>query len=511
MTDNHSEADGIVLGALADRRMLAQICFSLALVALADGLFYRHPVGWTLGAYGALSGLGVILLGASPFRSLPSVLLGVCFFGLCLRAVIDPEPMAVLLAAPAGIALTLTLREGWTWSLARWLLRGRQFVFGLLKSYVLAAIFALALPVAPVYALLRVKGLRAWLIPLALGLLFLGLFALANPVIALAVSAVWKAFLRLCAYAPSLASFLRLLLWVSVGALLWTLLRHRTREDGSPAAQPAPCFPAGLDLLLSPEVIRNALIVFNALFAVQTALDLWYLWGGGTLPQGLTYAGYAHRGAYPLVATALLAAAFVLATFREGSPSSELRTARRLVYVWLLQNIFLVASAGWRLWLYVSVFSLSRLRVAAGVWMYLVACGLIWIAIRIFSKRSNAWLVKVNVSTAAFVLMCYGCSAPNMFIADFNVRHCKEAGCPTAQPIDLAYLTGLGHDALPALVRLERQVRDKPSLAKSVRFGIDQLSDRLDARLRDWRGVTIKRRYVRDYVAREYLGTQEAR
>ncbi|NTU96117.1 MAG: DUF4173 domain-containing protein, partial [Bacteroidales bacterium] len=41
--------------------------------------------------------------------------------------------------------------------------------------------------------------------------------------------------------------------------------------------------------------------------------------------------------------------------------------------------MFLVFSAGWRLWLYVTVFSLSRLRVAAGVWMFLVACGLIWI------------------------------------------------------------------------------------------------------------------------------------
>ena len=45
--------------------------------------------------------------------------------------------------------------------------------------------------------------------------------------------------------------------------------------------------------------------VFNALFAVQSVSDLAYLWGGMRLPEGLSYADYAHRGAYPLIVTAL--------------------------------------------------------------------------------------------------------------------------------------------------------------------------------------------------------------
>ena len=65
--------------------------------------------------------------------------------------------------------------------------------------------------------------------------------------------------------------------------------------------------------------------MFNALFAVQTVLDLAYLWGGVRLPDGMTYADYAHRGAYPLIATALLAAAFVLAAMRKDG------RARRLI------------------------------------------------------------------------------------------------------------------------------------------------------------------------------------
>ncbi len=504
MADRHSEKVDAVSSCLQNGRTPVQILFSIAFVALADWLFYRHPVGWTLGAYGALAGVGVILLGGTSFRGRPSALLGACYFSLCLRAVIEPEPMVIFLGLSAWVSLTLTLREGWTWSLARWCSRWGQFLFGLLKSYALAAGFVLALPLAPAYAILRVKRLRAWLIPLGLGLVFVGLFALANPVISLAFSTVWNAFLRLCAYVPSFASVLRLLFWLTVGALLWTLLRHRTRESVVPPVAAAGRLPPVCGRLLTPEVIRNALIVFNTLFAVQTGLDLWYLWGGGTLPQGLTYAGYAQRGAYPLIATALLAAGFVLTTFREGSSTPELRAARRLVYAWLFQNIFLVVSAAWRLWLYVTIFSLTRLRVAAGVWMILVACGLIWIIVRIFTGRSNSWLIKANVLTTLTVLVCYCWSPSRMVIADFNVNHCREVGMPTANRVDLKYLESLGFDALPALVRLERQVHDRPVLAKSVRPAIDRLSKRLNDRLSDWRGMTLKRRYLRNYLKHDY-------
>lgn len=177
----------------------------------------------------------------------------------------------------AWVSLTLTLRGGWTWGLSRWCCRWGRFFCGLLKSCALAVFFALALPFAPIYAVLRVKRLRTWLIPLLLGFVFFGLFALANPVISLAFSAAWRAFLRLCAYVPSFEAILRLLFWVSVGALLWTLLRQRTRETVPPALACERFAPTGLDRLLTPEVICNALIVFNALFAVQTGLDLWYL------------------------------------------------------------------------------------------------------------------------------------------------------------------------------------------------------------------------------------------
>ena len=83
----------------------------------------------------------------------------------------------------------------------------------------------------------------------------------------------------------------------------------------------------------------------------------------------MTLAGYAHRGAYPLIATALLAGLFVLVTLRPGSDTVRIPLIRRMVVLWVAQNVFLVASSILRTRDYIDAYSLTRLRVAALAWM----------------------------------------------------------------------------------------------------------------------------------------------
>ena len=491
------------------KRMVGQILFSLMLVALADWFFYGHTVGWTLGAFGLLFGGGVLLLGDVRAWTRAAAWLGTCYVVLCLRMMIDPEPRVVLLGSLSGVGLMFTARSGWTWRGTVWLRRLRQIALDTAKSWLVAAGFTVAAPLLPIVYLSRTRRIQRWLLPVALGCLFLGLFAHANPVISLALSAVKKAILDMLKWLPSLDFIGHLVFWITIGAVVWTMLRHRARDPETEAPAPPQECLCWCDRLLQPDVIRNALVIFNVLFAVQTTLDFWYLLGGGTLPQGVTYAEYAQRGAYPLVATALLAAGFVLVTFRDGSVSAETRTARWLVYGWLAQNVLLVVSAGWRLWMYVSVYSLSRLRLAAGLWMVLVACGLILIIVRIWGRRSNGWLVRCNLLSLAAALMIHSCGMPNMLIADFNVRHCREMGCADACPVDIKYLTSLGYDALPALIRLEYRVEGNRLLSDNVHSAIVKAKRSLDTASRDWRGATLKRRYVTGKLA-EYEDAQSS-
>ena len=173
--------------------------------------------------------------------------------------------------------------------------------------------------------------------------------------------------------------------------------------------------------------ILRSLILFNLLFAVQTVLDVIYLWGNATLPADISYAAYAHRGAYPLILTALLAAGFVLIAMKPGGPAEQSKVIRPLVYLWVGQNVLLVASSILRLDLYVQIYLLTWWRVAAFIWMLLVAFGLLLIVARIRLNRSNEWLIRANLITLTATL--YVCSLVNFsaIIADYNVDHSREA------------------------------------------------------------------------------------
>src|SRR6202012_4820594 len=108
----------------------------------------------------------------------------------------------------------------------------------------------------------------------------------------------------------------------------------------------------------------RSVFLFNLLFAVQTLLDAIYLWGDAKLPGGISYADYAHRGAYPLIVTALLAAGFVLAAMRSAGPASKSAIIRPLVYLWTGQNLLLVISSMLRLYRYIEIYMLTGWRVA---------------------------------------------------------------------------------------------------------------------------------------------------
>src|SRR5665213_1578045 len=103
------------------------------------------------------------------------------------------------------------------------------------------------------------------------------------------------------------------MLWMLTLCTIWPLI-HRRVKPGRIVQQPGAIIaaePSDLDFLLGDKAMVRSLVLFNALFALQTVLDLTYLWGGANLPDGMSHAEYAHRGAYPLIVTALLAAGFV--------------------------------------------------------------------------------------------------------------------------------------------------------------------------------------------------------
>ncbi len=308
------------------------------------------------------------------------------------------------------------------------------------------------------------RGVRAMLailaFPLIGGGLFLALFAAANPVIANALAAI------------RLPPLWRVLVWTIVGFGVWPSLRPHpmTLRVAARLPDPEPVLP-GTSL---PSVLI-ALALFNALFAIQNALDIAFLWSGGPLPTGMTQTEYVHRGAYPLIVTALIAGVMALAMLRPGSTSEQHPWARRMVVLWVAQNLILVASSVWRTIDYIETSMLTEWRIAALAWMALVAFGLGTIGWRIIKGRSARWLVNGNAAAALVVLTPCTFIDLGAIAADRNVRHQAPAA------IDLCYLNEVGDGALFPLIGLEHRPMDAATRDR-VHYVRELLLGRLDAR-----------------------------
>ncbi|MEJ6708010.1 MAG: DUF4173 domain-containing protein [Amylibacter sp.] len=102
----------------------------------------------------------------------------------------------------------------------------------------------------------------------------------------------------------------RILFWMGAAFILWLFLAVNAQRLQRPVAPQKLVRIRGWGL--NAQSVSNAFWVFNGLLCVQLIMDSSFA-VSGTLPYDMSYAKYAHRGAYPLVVTALLAGCFALA------------------------------------------------------------------------------------------------------------------------------------------------------------------------------------------------------
>lgn len=460
---------------------------AFALVALADWLFYDRTIGLSL----ALFLPALVIAAVATNRSQVDARTAMVITGLLLAALVplveDFNVLSVIFGVGGAAFAVLAFTNPFVHSDADRLAGLRALLltgpFRLIPDLVRMRPWSL-----------QVRQLTIWIVPILLSCLFLGLFVVANPLLEL-----WLTSLNLGS-ALAHVDGLRLLFWFGAASLIWPFVVTRWRRARS--RRLAARTPASADAesdhrdLFGPAAILRSLLLFNLLFAVQTLSDLTYLWGGVALPDGMTYATYAHNGAYPLIVTALLAAAFILAATNndEARRSPLIRT---LVYLWTGQNVLLVISSMLRLDLYVEIYALTYWRVAAFIWMGLVAIGLMLIVARMAFEQSNRWLILANLS--ALALSLYICAFVNFpaMIANYNVAHSQEVS-GKGVVLDFAYLMSLGPQALPALDTFNQRGVPGPGV-----YGADsraKLAAQLGEELRSWRAWSFRKWRLQRYL-----------
>lgn len=432
---------------------------AVLVVVLGDWMFYQRSLhGLNLGLF-PLGLLAAMMAGRPAVRRNWRAWLAIVpalIFAAALAY--DPSLLAwALFCITAGLASLLPLTgrfdDGWRWA--------QRLAWQAFRT-----------PFAPLLDLSRLikvraagrasrgslRGMASLLgLPLAGSVVIVALFCAANPVFEHALTALVPSGLN--GY-----TLVRVALWSVLFTMAWGLLRPRL------ALRLLPAFGGAGERRLpgvSVASVTLSLVVFNLIFALQNLLDVAYLWGITAMPAGMTMAQYAHRGAYPLVVTALLAALFVLVTLRPGSDTARAAPIRMLVTLWVGQNIFLVVSSMLRTIDYVEAYSLTRLRIAALAWMALVAFGLVAICWRALRGRSAAWLINLNLAAAGLVLTAASFIDLGAIAAQWNVDHAGEVGGQGAQ-LDLCYLDELGDSAVLPLIALERRANLEPEFRARV-------------------------------------------
>lgn len=439
---------------IQEQPFLPRLIALLALVIAGDALTWQADAGLSLALFGMLILLALWLLnGRKGWGGL--VIAALLFLPLVEQA------QALSLAF---FGLGLVLGAAWialcSWQgVSRWLTAGLRFVLSA-PSAVLSELSKAAQTATANRPETSLKSLtQSWLLPLGFGLVFASLLLSANPMME-----SWLAEISPSNWL-SAETISRMFFWVGLALVSLPFLAAPSLQERLKLGFKGPRLPSAPAVFNAASISRS-LILFNALFAVQTLTDIAYLWGGASLPDGMTYATYAHRGAYPLLATALLAGIFALLArpFTEGS-----QLLRIALLAWVAQNVFLVLSSLLRLELYVAQYGLTHLRMAAAIWMVVVALGLALVIYQTLRNKPASWLLgrATLLGLTALYMACF--ISFSATIARHNLS--KEV------VLDPRYVCFLGEHAEPAIRAYEAAQGQRLCYGRGVE----------DVQITDWR------------------------
>jgi len=283
--------------------------------------------------------------------------------------------------------------------------------------------------------------------------------------------------------------------WIAAGLLTFVAAAEDREIDPSAVAA-----WDGRPRLGSVEAV-TILVALDVLFLVFVALQAAYLFGGrDTLEaSGLTYAEYARRGFFELLAVAFVVGGLVLAL--------ETFVARRGIaylasFVGLIGLTLVVLSSAYlRLRLYQDAYGWTELRfyvLAAIAWL---AIGSLLAVFTVLTDRSR-WLLHGMLALSVVFGLAFNLIGPVRFIAEQNVQraiHPELVAAGGETGLDVSYLAlVLGDDAVTVLAdALPDLPADQQETAIQL-LRIRAMDLQHDARGRAWQAWNYSRVRARD-------------
>ena len=183
------------------------------------------------------------------------------------------------------------------------------------------------------------------------------------------------------------------------------------------------------------------LSMITAVYLLFSVIQISYLFlGSFALPEGYTYASYAREGFFQLLLVCLINLGIILlcvSRFREYAPLKAVLT------VFSCCSFIMIASSAMRMILYIETYQLTFLRLLV-LWA-LALIGVLLTGCVITIYRKNFPLFSYMTAAVTVFYLVFSLAKPDYQIANYNLSHYRDT--------DIAYLTHLSSDAVPALER----------------------------------------------------------
>lgn len=288
--------------------------------------------------------------------------------------------------------------------------------------------------------------LRGILLALPVAIVFIGLLASADVVFASWVGSLFSIELPDVRDALWHIVIVLSVAWVLTGSLAFAISRQGA-EEVEPWESVLDTVPRRIHIGFIEGTV--VLTVVNAIFLLFGWIQLTYLFGGpaNITAEGYTYADYARRGFFELVAVSVLTMALILGlhsfTWRETAMHSLV--FKVLATLMAVLTCLLLASAFDRMWLYEEAYGFTHLRLIVHVfevWLALLFC---WLLVTL-------WFKPKRFALGAFVSILGFLATLNIMNLDSTIAERNFARFQSSGKIDVYFLAQLSEDAVPALL-----------------------------------------------------------
>ncbi len=235
-----------------------------------------------------------------------------------------------------------------------------------------------------------------------------------------------------------------------------------------------------------PMVAAAFMGTVTLMYLIFSVIQIVYLFlGKGALPDGMTFSEYARQGFFQLLFVAVINLFMVLMSLKYFRKSNVLNTILTVVCVC---TYIMIASAAYRMLLYVGEYHLTYLRVLVLWFLILLAILLTGVTVLIYKNKFPLFrycLTVVSVFYVSLVLV-----KPGRVIAQYNVQFINEW---TRE--DFNYMTyDLSADAAPIIMEAlkEDEVLDRFYLKNREEF-ISSYGNRVIDNFYNWENGGIRK------------------